>query len=101
MIQVGVSTPMFIGLQFRIAEPETTFFCAGAGFHYFAVICYCLKLDGAWQQSTVPTGRLLLEIPSALFSKPVLWIQIHLIWIRIQDYGPIWIRIQGYMFNQF
>ena len=27
--------------------------------------------------------------------KPVLRIQIHWIWIRIQDFGPIWIRIQG------
>ena len=26
--------------------------------------------------------------------KPVLWIQIHWIWIRIQDFGPIWIRIR-------
>ena len=25
---------------------------------------------------------------------PVLWIQIHWIWIRIQDFSPIWIRIQ-------
>ena len=31
----------------------------------------------------------------------VLWIQIHWIWIRIQDFGPIWIRIQiqGYTFK--
>ena len=31
----------------------------------------------------------------------VLWIQIHRIWIRIQDFGPIWIRIQvrGYTIN--
>ena len=30
--------------------------------------------------------------------KPVLWIQIHW-WIRIQDFNPIWIRIQGYTIN--
>ena len=29
----------------------------------------------------------------------VLWIQIHWIWIRIQDFGPIWIWIQGYTIN--
>ena len=26
---------------------------------------------------------------------PVLWNQIHWIWIWIQDFGPIWIRIHG------
>ena len=25
----------------------------------------------------------------------MLWIQIHGIWIRIQEFGPTWIRIQG------
>ena len=29
-------------------------------------------------------------------SKAVLWIQIQWIWIRIHDFGPTWIRIQGY-----
>ena len=29
----------------------------------------------------------------------MLWIQIHLIWIRIQDLGPIWIRIRGFVNN--
>ena len=29
----------------------------------------------------------------------VLWIQIHGIWIRIKDFGPIWIRIHGYAVN--
>ena len=29
--------------------------------------------------------------------QPVLWIQIHLIWIRIQSFGLIWIRIQSYV----
>ena len=28
-----------------------------------------------------------------------MWIQIHSIWIRIQDFGPIWIRIGGYTIN--
>ena len=32
-------------------------------------------------------------------SLAVLGIQIHWIWIRIQDFGPIWIRIQGYTNN--
>ena len=31
-----------------------------------------------------------------LLNPPVLWIQKHLIWIRIQDFGPIWIRIQDF-----
>ena len=29
-----------------------------------------------------------------VLGQAVLWIQIHWIWIRIQDFGPIWIRIQ-------
>ena len=69
------ATLMFIGLQYRITEPETTFFLLERVFNYFAVICYCLKLDEAWHQST---GRLLLKIPSAFFSKPVLRIPINL-----------------------
>ena len=28
------------------------------------------------------------------YFKPMLWIQKHWIWIRIQDFGPIWIQIQ-------
>ena len=31
--------------------------------------------------------------------KPVLWIQIHWIWNRIQNFGPIWIRIQIQGYN--
>ena len=31
--------------------------------------------------------------------KTVLWIQIHCIWIWIQNFGPICIRIQGYVIN--
>ena len=40
-----------------------------------------------------------------IISTAVLWIQIHWIWIRIQDFGPIWIRfqfrirIQGYRYT--
>ena len=34
-----------------------------------------------------------------VMEKPVLWIQIHRIWIRIHDFGPNWIRIQGYNMN--
>ena len=33
------------------------------------------------------------------YNPAVLWIQIHWIWIRVQDFGPIWIRIQGYTIN--
>ena len=35
------------------------------------------------------------------FLTVLLWIQIYWIWIRIQDFGPIWIRvrIQGYSIN--
>ena len=32
-------------------------------------------------------------VPICVF-RAVLWIQIHWIWIRIQDFGPIWIQIQ-------
>ena len=31
--------------------------------------------------------------------QPVLWIQVHWIQIRIQNFGPIEIRIQGYVNN--
>ena len=31
--------------------------------------------------------------------RPGLWIQIHWIWIWIQKFCPIWIRIQGYVIN--
>ena len=33
------------------------------------------------------------------YLKTVLWDQIHLNWFRIQDFGPIWIRIQGYRYT--
>ena len=41
----------------------------------------------------VPGDTLLLKKEQP---KPVLWIHIHLIWIRILNFGPIWIRIRGY-----
>ena len=34
-----------------------------------------------------------------LFGSMFLWIQIHQIWILIQNVGPIWILIQGYVIN--
>ena len=37
--------------------------------------------------------------PQHFGHQPVLWIQILWICIRIQDFGPIWIRIQGYTNN--
>ena len=35
----------------------------------------------------------------SLATTKVRWIQIHLIWIRIQNFGPIWIRIPGCLIN--
>ena len=34
-----------------------------------------------------------------LHVSPVFWIHIHWIWIRILNFGLIWIRIQGYVIN--
>ena len=56
------------------------------------------KLPDRWLKNTIFLSGLQIRIH---FSAriPVMWTQMHWIWIRIQNNGPIWIRIQGYVIN--
>ena len=63
--------------------------------HYLEIILTWSHIS-AWGNSHVYTWSHSLYFK---LSEAVLWIQIHWIWIRIKNFGPIWIRIQGYIIN--
>ena len=63
----------------------------------FSSVAQCGGSVSSWYGSGSRMWKILLQIriQGELSYRSVLWIQIDWIWIRIQDFGRIWIRIQG------
>ena len=63
-----------------------------------ALYSEALSLQDAVPGTSPPTASTpFKQVNSPVKGKAVLGIQIDLIWIPIQDFGPVWIQTQGYL----
>ena len=71
--------------------------CTGVKCLSTALILACVTLKRSRIVSNLCCGHPDFGEKKKFRIKTVLWIQIH--WIRIHYFGPIWIRIQGFIIN--